>query len=247
MSGHRKIRFGFMFSGILFVGLFFGFYNFALHENMDYWVRNHLVITRVNTQEKVVALTFDDGPDPQTTAAVLKSLEKHNVRATFFVVGSRAEKQPDMLKKMAQAGHEVSNHSYSHKSFNRKSGDEIRQEIKSTNQLIYKLTGQKSVLFRPPGGYLSNELIRLTQQEKVIIAYWSWETDSKDWKDGRSAGSISSHICQHIAPGQIIILHDGCSNSLQTAKAVDLLLTELKKQGYKFVTMSELMKMEKKV
>lgn len=247
MYRHRKIRFGFMFSGILFIGLFFGFYNFALHENMDYWVKNHLVITRIKTQEKVVALTFDDGPNPQTTSAVLKSLEKHQVRATFFVVGSLAEKQPALIKKMAKAGHEVSNHSYSHKNFNRKSDEEISKEITSTNLLIHKLTGQKPVLFRPPGGYLSNKLIEIAQKEKVKIAYWSWETDSKDWKGGRSADSISSHICQHIAPGQIIILHDGCSNSLQTAKAVDLLLTELKKQGYKFVTMSELINMEKKV
>lgn len=236
-----------MFSGILFIGLFIGFYNFALHENMDYWVKNHLVITRVSTQEKVAALTFDDGPDPQTTAAVLQSLEKHKVKATFFVVGNRAEKHPALVKRIAQAGHEVSNHSYSHESFNRKSDEEIRREITSTNALIRKLTGQNPILFRPPGGYLSNKLIEITQEEKVKVAYWSWETDSKDWKDGRSAASISSHICRHIAPGQIIILHDGCSNSIQTAKAVDLLLAELKKEGYQFVTMSELLKMEKKV
>lgn len=236
-----------MFSGILFVGLFIGFYNFALHANMNYWVKNHLVITRVNTDEKVVALTFDDGPDAKTTAAVLNSLDKHHVKATFFVVGSRAKGQAKLLKKMAQDGHEISNHSYSHKSFNNKSGAEIRNEIRMTNALIYKTTGQKPILFRPPGGYLSNELIRISQEEKIKVAYWSWQTDSKDWKNGRSASQISSHICSHIAPGQIIILHDGCSNSMATAQAVDSLLTELQKQGYRFVTMSALMDLEKKV
>lgn len=247
MTKQRKITFGFMFSGLLFVGLFIGFYNFALHVNMDYWVKNHLVITRVNTKDKVVALTFDDGPDAKSTSAVLKTLAQHNARATFFVVGCKIETQTNLLKKMASDGHEVSNHSYSHKNFNNMSGDEIRNEIRSTNKLIYKITGQKPVLFRPPGGYLSNELIRITRGEKIKVAYWSWETDSKDWKNGRSARAIADHICNNIAPGQIIILHDGCTNSMNTAAAVDIILTELSKQGYRFVTMTELINLENKV
>lgn len=236
-----------MFSGILFAGLFIGFYNFALHVNMDYWVKNHLVITRVNTKDKVVALTFDDGPDGAKTAAVLKSLAKYQVHATFFVVGSKAEAQPDLLKKIVHDGHELGNHSYSHKDFNHMSGAVICNEIRSTSNIITKITGQKPVLFRPPGGYLSNELIRITQAEKVKIAYWSWETDSKDWKDNRSSKEIARHLCSHIAPGQIIILHDGCSNSMATAQAVDLMLAELSKQGYRFVTMTELINLENKV
>jgi len=236
-----------MFSSIIFVGLFIGFYNFALHANMDYWVKNHLVITRINTKDKVAALTFDDGPDAKSTSAVLDSLARHNVRATFFVVGCKMETQTDLLKKMALAGHEVANHSYSHKDFNRMSGDEIRNEIRNTNKLIHKITGQKPVLFRPPGGYLSNELIRITREEHVKVAYWSWETDSKDWKNGRSATAIADYICNHIAPGQIIILHDGCTNSMTTAAAIDLMLPELINQGYRFVTMTELINMENKV
>jgi len=236
-----------MFSSIIFVGLFIGFYNFALHANMDYWVKNHLVITRINTKDKVAALTFDDGPDAKSTSAVLDSLARHNARATFFVVGCKMEAQADLLKKMALAGHEVANHSYSHKDFNRMSGDEIRNEIRNTNKLIHKITGQKPVLFRPPGGYLSNELIRITREEHVKVAYWSWETDSKDWKNGRSATAIADYICNHIAPGQIIILHDGCTNSMTTAAAIDLMLPELINQGYRFVTMTELINMENKV
>lgn len=247
MANRKKVTFGFMFSGILFVGLFIGFYNFALHVNMDYWVKNHLVITRVNTKDKVAALTFDDGPETDKTAAVLKSLAKHKARATFFVVGCKAEAQSDLLKKMVKDGHELGNHSYSHKDFNRMSGAEIRTEISSTSNLLNKITGKKPVLFRPPGGYLSNELIRISQAEKVKIAYWSWETDSKDWKDGRSSNAIAKHLCSHIAPGQIIILHDGCRNSMATAQAVDLMLAELSKQGYRFVTMTELINLENKV
>ena len=188
MKQKKKVGYGFMFTGILLVGLLVGFYKFALHSNMDYWVKNHLVITRINTTDKVVALTFDDGPDPATTPAVLESLAKNNVHATFFVVGQRAEKYPALLKKTSKAGHEIGNHSYSHKDFNRVNGAEIRSEITRTNDIINKITGQKTFLFRPPGGYLSNEMIRITQEEKVKVkvAYWSWETDSKDWRSNSS-------------------------------------------------------------
>lgn len=244
MTKLKKRLAGIILGGVLFTGLFFGFYSFALHENMDYWVKNKTVITRVKTNDKVVALTFDDGPDHGKTDAVLKHLQEHHAKATFFVMGNKAEAHPELLQKMVQQGHEIGNHSYSHKPFNRMSNDKIRAEIRHTNDIIYKITAQKPVLFRPPGGYLSNMLIKITKQEKVTIAYWSWETDSKDWK-GASSKKIANHICSHIAPGQIIILHDGCENSMATAAAVDILLDDLGKQGYRFVTMSELIKLEK--
>ena len=246
LNQQKKIGYGFMFTGILLIGLLVGFYKVALHSNMDYWVKNHLVITRIKTSEKVVALTFDDGPDPAGTTAVLESLAKNDVLATFFVMGHRAESYPALLKNIYSAGHELGNHSYSHKDFNRINCQQIRNEITHTNEIIYKITGQKAVLFRPPGGYLSNEMIRITQEEKVKVAYWSWETDSKDWRSN-SSEHIASYVSSHIAPGQIIILHDGGKNGLITARAVDLIIGELNKKGYRFVTMGELMNLENKV
>lgn len=243
MKKIKKVRYGFMFAGILLFGLLVGFYKFALHSNMEYWVKNHLVITRVQTNEKTVALTFDDGPDPATTPAVLENLAKHDVKATFFVVGQRSQAHPQLLKSISAAGHELGNHSYSHPDFNRISGPEIRTEITQTNKIIEKITGQQPVLFRPPGGYLSNEMIRITQEEKVKVAYWSWETDSKDWRNNNSK-SIADYVTSHIAPGQIIILHDGGKNGLITARAVDLMITQIKEKGYRFVPMGELMKLE---
>lgn len=245
MNQTKKVGYGFMFSGIILISLLMGFYKFALHSNMEYWVKNRLVINRVNTSEKTVALTFDDGPDPAATPAVLESLAKHDVRATFFVVGKHAKAQPELLKKMAAAGHELGNHSYSHMDFNRASGDKIREEITSTNGIIEEITGQKTRLFRPPGGYLSNEMIRITQEEKVTVAYWSWETDSKDWRNGNSQ-YIADYVTKHIAPGQIIILHDGGKNGLSTARAVDLMIKQIKDKGYRFMTMSELMELGNK-
>ncbi len=243
MTSKKKIGYGFMFTGILLLGLLIGFYKFALHSNMEYWVKNHLVINRVNTSEKAVALTFDDGPDPATTPAVLAALAKHDVKATFFVLGQRAEANPKLLKEISSAGHELGNHSYSHKDFNKLTGSEIRSEIVRTNEIIEKLSGQKTILFRPPGGYLSNEMIRITQEEKVKVAYWSWETDSKDWRSSNSQ-HIVDYVTNHVAPGQIIILHDGGKNGLITARAVDLMISRIEKKGYRFMTMGELMKLE---
>jgi Predicted xylanase/chitin deacetylase len=223
----------------------FGTFNVALHPNMEKWKQDKLLITQVKTTQKAVALTFDDGPDPQRTPAVLASLQKHNVHATFFVVGCRAEKYPELLQQIAAQGHEIANHSYTHSyaAFKSNKTEVFQEELGKTNAIIKSLTGQTPSLFRPPGGYLSDNLVECTKQNQITIAYWSWQQDSKDWKNGNSGTSIANHIIQHIQPGQIILLHDGAENGLQTAQAVDLLLTRLMDEGYQFVTMSELIKL----
>ena len=239
----KKKTLGFVFAGIFLLG--FGTFNVALHPNMNKWKQEKLVITVVKTSEKAVALTFDDGPDPDRTPAVLEALRKHNVRATFFVVGYRAEKYPELLQQIAAQGHEIANHSYSHNyaSFKSNKTDVFQEEIDKTDSLIQKLTSQTSILFRPPGGYLSDNLVEFTKQKGLTIAYWTWQQDSKDWKVGNSGTSIANHIIKNIGPGQIILLHDGANNGLQTAQAVDILLTRLISEGYRFVTMSELIKL----
>jgi peptidoglycan/xylan/chitin deacetylase (PgdA/CDA1 family) len=213
---------------------------------MEGWKKDKLVITMVQTKQKAVALTFDDGPDPEKTPAVLESLAKHQAKGTFFVVGNLAEKYPDLMKKIADQGHELANHRYSH-SYERFSKNEtaiFAEEIEATNKIISQYSNQKSIVFRPPGGYLSDNLVNFTGQNGIKIAYWTWQQDSKDWKVGRSSTEIASLIVKHIAPGQIIVLHDGANNGMQTARAVDLLATELVKEGYRFVTVSELLQLE---
>ncbi|MEA4924121.1 MAG: polysaccharide deacetylase family protein [Syntrophomonadaceae bacterium] len=239
----RKRTLAFIFTGIFLLG--FGTFNVALHPNMDQWKQEKLVITQVKTQQKAVALTFDDGPDPARTPVVLANLQKHNVHATFFVVGNRAEKYPELLQQIAAQGHEIANHSYTHNyaAFQSNKAEVFQEEIDKTNSIIKNLTAQTPSLFRPPGGYLSDSLVEFTKQNQITIAYWSWQQDSKDWKVGNSSSSIASHIIQHIQPGQIILLHDGGDNGLQTAQAVDMLLTQLMDEGYQFITMSELIKL----
>ena len=244
----KKRTLGFMGTGIFLLFLSYGTYNVALHPNMNKWKQEKIVITMVKTSQKAVALTFDDGPDSEKTPAVLDSLKKYNAHATFFVIGSRAEKEPQLLQLIASQGHEVANHSYSHNysNFSSNKPEIFQEEINKTAAIIEKITAQKSVLFRPPGGYLSDNLVNLIKSENLLIAYWTWQQDSKDWKVGTSGAAIADHIIKHIQPGQIILLHDGASNGLETAKAVDILLNKLTQEGYQFVTMGELIKLENK-
>lgn len=241
----KKRNFNLLFIGVFLFGISLGTYNLALHPHMHKWKDQKLVITDVKTSQKAVALTFDDGPDPTNTPILLDVLKKHHAKATFFVIGTRAEKNPEILKRIARDGHEIGNHGYTHFKDKSRKDDYMRYEIKKTNEVVYELTGQNPCLFRPPGGYLSDALVALTQKEKILIAYWSYIQDTKDWR-GTKAQPISNHIIKNIKPGQIIILHDGCSNGLQTAKAVNILVEKLSQEGYRFVTMSELIKLGNK-
>ncbi|HHW60739.1 MAG TPA: polysaccharide deacetylase family protein [Syntrophomonadaceae bacterium] len=236
----------FFFGGILFIGISFGVYQLAAHPEMQNWVQKKLVITHIKTDKKVAALTFDDGPDPDTTPLVLDALKKHDAKATFFVMGKRAEEHPDILQRIAAEGHEIGNHSYSHAHYKKYNDKKfLLDEIRRTNRIIYSITAQHPQYFRPPGGYLSYDLIDISKEEGLTIAYWTSIQDSKDWVEGKSAERIAAYVIKHIRPGQIILLHDGCSNGHQTARAVDLILEELKQEGYSFVSFSELMNLEK--
>jgi len=241
----RKKTLNLFITGFFFIGLSIGTYNFAIHPNMNKWKEEKIVITDVKTSRKAVSLTFDDGPNPKNTPVVLDILKKHNARATFFVTGMHAQQYPSLIQRMVLEGHEIGNHSYSHADFNHKSTEFILNEIRKTNEIIFMLTKKKPALFRPPGGYLSYDMVALVKQEKMTIAYWTYQQDSKDWR-GVNASQIANHVIENIKPGQIIILHDGCANGLQTAKAVDVIISKLSNQGYEFSTMSDLIKLAKK-
>lgn len=231
-----------MFVVLLLGGISYGGFFLASHPYATTWEREGTLIRNVAVKEKIVALTFDDGPDPVSTPLLLDILRNHQAQATFFVVGSKVEKYPQIIRLMAADGHEIANHSYSHADFNRLQKDQILEEIRKTNQLIEQIGGQSPHLFRPPGGYLSHEMVDLTLKEGMVVAYWTWQQDSKDWRRGNTAAAIAAHIVKNIRPGQIIILHDAGQNGLQTANAVKLLLEKLQPQGYRFVSMGELVK-----
>lgn len=195
-----------------------------------------------NTIAKPIALTFDDGPWPNTTGQVLDFLKKNNVKATFFVVGRQVQQYPQITKRIVTEGHAIANHTWSHQ-YHRYNPVSAANEIDKTAELVYKLTGVKTNLFRPPGGILNNGLAHYAQQKKYAVVMWS--ADSLDWRYN-SPQILRDRILKEASSGGIVLMHDGGGNRAKTVQALPLVVAELKKRGYKFVTVPELMEMQKK-
>ena len=214
----------------------------AKHPQMDIWQAEGRVVCRFDTGgEKAVALTFDDGPDATATPQIIEALAAHQAHATFFVVGTQLADNPALAGEMVAAGHELGNHSSRHADFNRLVHDAMRADIAAVNEKIAVLTGQPCRWLRPPGGYLSVDLVEnIVPELTLTIGYWSYEQDSRDWQSGRRAEDIAAYVVQHIAPGQIILLHDGGGNGKETARAVTRILDSLAQAGYRFLTLSEM-------
>ncbi|MBL0387778.1 polysaccharide deacetylase family protein [Tumebacillus sp. ITR2] len=196
------------------------------------------IVPRVETTQKVVALTFDDGPT-EYTDELLKELDDAGVKATFFLIGNEIEKHPDEAKKLVQAGHEVGNHTYSHNRMVFKSPSYISTEIEKTDALLRDAGVQGEILFRPPNGkkllYLP---YYLSQHERKTIM-WDVEPDSFDDIASR-ADKIVDYTVQHVQPGSIILLHAMYDSRQESRKAVPGIISALKAQGYEFKTVSEL-------
>lgn len=184
----------------------------------------------IHTDRKIVALTFDDGPGNNSTQRILDSLEKHDVKATFFVLGSKIEQNPDMLKQIHDEGHEIGNHSYNHPDLTKLTHEEMMSQITNTNQLIKDNTGETPKYLRPPYGAFTPD-IELSSGMTVIL----WNVDSNDWRL-RDGPKTKDFVLQHLQPQSVILFHDIYESSADT---VEHLIPALKEQGYEFVTMSE--------
>lgn len=200
-------------------------------------------ISHVKTKEKVVALTYDDGPVPPFTNEILAVLKKHRIQATFFVVGERAEKNPDLIKQMYQQGHELGNHSWSHALMLWKSSRFIREQIQKTDAVLRKLGYNKEIHFRSPYGqkfWSLPKVLAELKKKNILFDVWAW-----DW-DSPGTNKIVKYVVKGVRPGSIILLHDGCGTREQTVAASDIIIQRLKEKGYRFVTVSELLAMRKK-
>jgi len=196
-------------------------------------------VHRINTQKKIVALTFDDGPDPVYTPLILETLHKNGVPATFFVLGSQANKYPSIIRWMQKAGHEIGNHGYEHHDLNKLTEQQVYDEIKRTEETIRKIAGVFTQYYRPPGGVITHDVQNAVQTTGYDLIYWS--VDPRDWSLKRTAAVIVNSVKQSVTPGDIILFHDGGLNQKQTLKALQQLISELRSQGYKFVTISQLL------
>lgn len=185
----------------------------------------------IDPNKPMVALTYDDGPHPTHTHAILDVLEKHNARATFFVVGNRIESYSDCLVRQNKLGCEIGNHSYSHASLSSNPDKTVKEQISKTDKLIKKYSGQTCTVARAPGGSVGKALKLI---DKPFI---QWSVDTRDW-ECLSGTKVVSHIKRTVRDGSIVLMHDLYGS---TAKATQEIVPWLIKNGYQLVTVSELM------
>jgi peptidoglycan-N-acetylglucosamine deacetylase len=191
--------------------------------------------------KKVIALTFDDGPWPQTTEQILDTLKKENVKATFFVIGQPLKSFLEISKKTVAAGHEMANHT-EHHWYKSMHGIVAQREIEDTNKTLLEGLNVKTTYFRPPGGMLTNGLVAYSMQRSDTVLMWS--ADSGDSNPRRpSTESIIKTVVSQATPGGIVLMHDGGGNHENTAKAVPEIIRQLRAQGYTFATITELLEM----
>lgn len=186
-----------------------------------------------------VALTFDDGPDPQRTPAVLDLLARQGVRATFFVVGARAEAHPELVRRMVAEGHVVGNHSYTHSwRFPLRSLGRTVEELRRTGEVLHRITGRQPRLFRPPFGVTNPTIARAVR--RLGLDPVGWSIRSLDTM-GQSPERVAARILLRLHPGAVILLHDRCAGS---ERLVGLLVEGLRSRGLEPVTLPELFDIE---
>ena len=199
-------------------------------------------ILRGPTNQKRIALTFDDGPDPRFTEDVLKVLNQYNVSGTFFLMGSRAIAYPEIVKRLNNEGHVIGNHTYFHPNLVKEADiPTLEREVTRTENTLNDIIGYRTSLFRPPYGFLYNELVeKLAEMQYLIIG---WSVDSLDWEEDPPE-VIASTVLDNIHPGAIILMHDGADwdgDRTNTIAALRQIIPALQKQGYEFVTVPELL------
>ncbi|RDY24895.1 polysaccharide deacetylase family protein [Romboutsia maritimum] len=200
-----------------------------------------LIIKKGNDEEKVVALTFDDGPDEDFTPQVLDILKKYNVKATFFVVGEKVQFNPEILKMEKEEGHEIGNHTFTHINVEKRNYQEVEREISKTQEAIKKVIDKEPKLFRPPYRAINKNICDIIKNKNMNIVLWS-NLDPRDWSNP-GVYSIVNTIITKVENGNIILLHDynkARTPKSQTIQALETVIPSLQKKGFKFVTVSEL-------
>ncbi|WP_077624333.1 delta-lactam-biosynthetic de-N-acetylase [Sediminibacillus massiliensis] len=212
-----------------------GMYGQILEENGGYYLDK--------SGDKVVYLTFDNGYEKGYTGKILDVLKKEDVPATFFVTGHYVESSPELVKRMVKDGHIVGNHSYYHPDFTTLSKQGMRKELESLEKAVAEITPQKTMQYvRPPRGTFTKESINWANELGYIHMFWSiafvdWHTDNqKGWK------SAYQQVVNQIHPGAVILLH---TVSEDNAEALEHLIVDLKKQGYSFKSLDELVMKDK--
>ncbi len=198
-----------------------------------------VTLASVPTAEKVINLTFDDGPWPGTTEKILETLKKEDIKATFFLIGVQLNSHPEVAKKVLADGHEIANHT-THHWYNKMLPQVAQKEIDDTNQSILEILNVKTNYFRPPGGVINNGLV--SYAHKLNNAVLMWSVDSGDSNPRRpSVEKIVKNVVSQAKPGGIVLMHDGGGKHENTAKALPIIIKKLRAEGYRFVNSTELL------
>ena len=196
---------------------------------------------KLSSKKKVVALTFDDGPAPNTTPQILEILKEKNVKGTFFLIGQNLKKFPQIGQQIVADGHTLGNHTWHHWR-NLMMEFTAAHEIEDTAALMYEVTGVKTSLFRPPNGFLHNGLSDYALKRKDAVVLWS--VDSGDWRGSRvTVEALVNRVVEGVKPGGIVLMHDGGGDRSRTVQALPKIIEELTQRGYEFVSVSELIQM----
>ena len=181
--------------------------------------------------EKYIAITFDDGPRRETTERLLDGLLERNAKATFFVIGRQIEGNEDLLRRMADEGHQVGSHTWNHTRLLNVSADTLQQEVGRTETALEELLGERLYWLRPPYGSVDEADKTLLQVPMI-----KWSIDPRDWEK-QDAAQVTAAVLEAAKPNQIILLHDIYETSVDAALSI---VDALQKEGYQFVTVAEL-------
>lgn len=192
--------------------------------------------------EAKMALTFDDGPDLEWTPKILDILKEKQVKATFFVIGHQARKYPEMLKRIADEGHVIGNHTYDHADLTKLRPEVVAQEIDKCSDVIGNITGSRPRLVRPPFGFHNPAVDNVIYAKGDVIILWS--TDPEDWR-GADAKTVKTRILRRAKNGYITLQHDGVNVHLTgSVEALPAIIDGLRAKGYTLVTIPELLDLQ---
>lgn len=181
---------------------------------------------------KLVALTFDDGPSKNRTLKIVDILKRSNSSATFFVLGSKAQQMPEVIKEIKDAGNEIANHTYGHDNYKKLTEEEALENYERTQNIIEDIIGEKPRLFRPMGGLYNEEM-----QEYLPCPLIWWKKDSNDWRAELSDEEVMNNVLKGLKEGDIILFHDIQS---RTERIIEDVIIKIKEQGFDIVSVSEM-------
>ena len=198
------------------------------------------LVTSIETSEKVVALTFDDGPSKGKTEEVLKILRENDIKATFYLVGKDIAKNPGQARLIVTEGHEVGNHSYTHERMIFKSPSFVKEEIERTSHEIRNIGYSKEISFRPPYGRKLFTLPYYLSKNNILTVTWDVEPDSALDIEA-SSDELVNYALEHTKPGSIILMHVMFDSRKRSMESIPGIIQGLKSRGYRFVTVSQLL------